>query len=251
MLALWLSSSSPTQAELLCKETNFDLVVIDAQHGFYAQDTICEIIKSVSPWRRVCVRVANSLNDADTCRFLDTGATVIIGPMINDRKACETLVKSCKYSPIGNRSFGPHRSRFVFPQFSTPKQMNDSIEVYAMIETKEALDNLDEILSVDNLNGVFIGPADLGLSLGYEPSSKPTGFVYDKIKHVKQRAALFNKKVGIFCNDVATSRKMYHEEKFDFVSVSTDFTLLLNATKSILHEVRKNSNHPTNEKSKL
>ena len=237
MLALWLSSSSPSQAELLCKETNFDLVVVDAQHGFYGQEIVCDVIKSVSPLRRVCVRVANSLNDAEICRYLDTGCTFIIGPMINDKKSCETFVKSCKYAPLGNRSFGPHRSRFIFPHFTSIKQMNDSIEVYAMIETKEALHNIEEILSVANLDGVFIGPADLGLSLGYEPSSKPTGVVYEKILYIKQKAKQFNKKVGIFCNDASTSKKMLQEEKFDLVSVSTDFTLLLNATKSILREI--------------
>ena len=96
------------------------------------------------------------------------GAYGIICPMVNKAEDAERFVQACYYPPVGQRSFGPIRA-LLYSGADYPSHANEHILPIAMIETKEALDNLDEILRVNGLRAVYIGPADLSISLGCTP----------------------------------------------------------------------------------
>ena len=100
--------------------------------------------------------------------MLDLGVMGIIAPMINNKNDCEKFVSYCYYPPIGQRSFGPMRAQLMHGSdyFNTA---NSNILSFAMIETEEAVKNLDEILAVPNLTGVYVGPADMSSSYGLQP----------------------------------------------------------------------------------
>ena len=101
-------------------------------------------------------------------KILDAGAYGIICPMINNRAEAEALVRASKYPPKGYRSFGPVRAS-IYAGADYADHANDQLIVMPMIETAEALKNLDEILSTPGVDGVYVGPADLSLALGCKP----------------------------------------------------------------------------------
>ena len=109
----------------------------------------------------------------------------IICPMVSNRKETENFVQACMYPPHGYRSFGPVRG-FLYGGSDYPKYANDEILKFAMIETKESLENLDEIMTTPGLSGIYIGPADLSIAIGEEPGfDKPEGTkAYSEISRI-------------------------------------------------------------------
>src|SRR3954466_7300504 len=101
-------------------------------------------------------------------KMLDAGAYGIICPMVNTRADAERFVSAMRYPPQGGRSFGPIRA-LLHAGADYPQHANATVIAFAMVETRQALDNLDEILSVDGVDAVYIGPADLSLALGCPP----------------------------------------------------------------------------------
>src|SRR5947209_16090906 len=103
-----------------------------------------------------------------TLKLLDAGAYGVICPMINTKAEAEALVGSCRYPPRGSRSMGPNRA-VLYGGADYWQHANEEILLFAMVETRQAVDNLDEIVSVDGLDGVYVGPSDLSMSLGKTP----------------------------------------------------------------------------------
>lgn len=243
-LVLWITSSTPRAVETLACESTADVVLIDAQHGAFGNDYALELIKSLSTAvgaTECAVRVTGDVSDAEVSKFLDAGATTIVCPMVNDRERCERFVSACRYAPVGRRSFGPYstkQTRMLFGKMGFDvNKANAAVKTMAMIETKKALENLDEILSVEGLDGVFIGPNDLGLSLGFSPTSSPKGEVLETVLRICERTKAKGKSAGIYCSDPQTAKAMI-KEGFDFVVVSSDLSLLVNGAKRVLAEAR-------------
>ena len=117
-------------------------------------------------------------------KMLDAGALGIICPMINTREQAEQFVGYCRYAPLGERSFGPTRAISVHG-VDYPSVANDQVIALAMIETRTALLNVDSIVATPNLTGVYIGPSDLALSLGFVPKlDHDEAAVLDAIKTI-------------------------------------------------------------------
>ena len=168
----WLSTDSPFVAEIMAAQ-GYDSLTIDLQHGFVGYDAARGMLQAmrasgVTPMVRV-----PWLNPADIMKALDAGAYGIICPMVNNREEAEQLVSYTRYPPHGVRSFGP--SRVTFSAGADYGQHADQeVLCFAMIETAEAMRNLDAIVSTPGLDGVYIGPADL--TLGLTGRKYPTGF---------------------------------------------------------------------------
>ena len=105
-------------------------------------------------------------------RALDAGAMGIICPMINTKAEAEALVRAGRYPPMGERSFGPYRASQYGADYW--QKANEEVLLFAMVETRQAVSNLEEILSVKGINGVYVGPSDLSLSMGKPPTLDPT-----------------------------------------------------------------------------
>ena len=106
-------------------------------------------------------------------KVLDGGAMGVICPMVNTRAEAEAFVAACRYPPAGQRSNGPIRAAMYGEAGIYQKTANDEILVIPMIETQEALDNLEAILDVPGIDMIYIGPSDLGFSLGLPPIARP------------------------------------------------------------------------------
>ena len=178
----------------------FGSVLIDQQHGLLDERTAFECVQQLEkfpscfPIIRVCDNTTALIS-----RALDAGACGIIAPMINNVEDAKRLVDQCRYAPVGKRSWGPTRALIVD---AGPEQANDYVKVFAMIETGEAIKNLDSILDLDGLDGAFVGPSDLSISLGVAPSGSPTDpTVVAAIKKVLEGCQARGKLCLLYCGD--------------------------------------------------
>jgi 4-hydroxy-2-oxoheptanedioate aldolase len=144
-----------------------DAVCLDLQHGLIGMDQANPMVAAiVAAHKPAIVRVL--WNDPGLIgQALDMGAVAVIAPMINSRAQAEALVKAAKYPPMGQRSWGGYAmvQSSGLSAADYLKQANTNTMVFAMIETQEALDLVDEIASVPGLDGLFVGPSDLSIAL--------------------------------------------------------------------------------------
>jgi 4-hydroxy-2-oxoheptanedioate aldolase len=216
----WTTIPSSWTAELI-SQVGFDVMTIDAQHGLATDlSSILPIFQAMQgsdtmPFVRL------PANDAAfAMRMLDAGAMGIICPMIKTREETERFVSNCRFKPSGERSFGPIRSSKINSDYFN--KSNDLITTMAMIETKEAVENLADIAKTENLNGFYVGPWDLSLSLGLD---KMADFedpklqqVFDKILNEADKNGLF---VGLHCGGVEEGLKM-EKMGFKFLTIFND-----------------------------
>jgi 4-hydroxy-2-oxoheptanedioate aldolase len=232
----WCAIPSPVTAEILGR-AGFDTVTVDLQHGlidYQVALTMLQVLQGLPapvlarvPWNEPGIIM----------KCLDAGFAGLICPMINTAEDARHLVQSARYAPLGGRSFGPTRANLVHGA-TYARTANEKIVLLAMIETREALSNLDAILEVEGIDGVYVGPSDLGLSLGYEPTLEPTApEVLEAISEILSRARAAGRIAGVHTGSPAMLRAML-AKGFHFASLLTDVRLFVNALSKSLAEVR-------------
>ena len=158
-LGVWCSAPSQNGAETLGR-SGIDWVLLDLQHGGATWDTLLGLIQAVElGGSSAVVRVPWS-EPHMIMRALDLGAVAVIVPMVSNREQAHAAAHAMRYPPLGERSFGPMRRRH------DPATGPAPVTCIVMIETAEGLANVEEIVSTPGVDGVLIGPADLGFALG-------------------------------------------------------------------------------------
>lgn len=223
----WCAIPSAVVAEMMGR-AGFDMVTVDLQHGLIDYPmalTMVQVLQGLPapilarvPWNEPGI----------IAKVLDAGFSGLICPMVNTAEDARALVQASRYAPLGGRSFGPTRANMVHGA-AYVKTANDTILVLAMIETAQALENLDTILAVPGIDGVYVGPSDLRLSLGLEPTLDPSApQVLEAIAQIGARAKAAGKVAGCHCGSTAMVRRM-QGLSFDFGSLLTDVRILANA----------------------
>ncbi len=161
-----LQLGAPLVAEVLAN-CGIDFILIDAQHGTFGSDTIIQTLMALSCGRAVpMARVAR--NDYTLIgRLLDDGVLGMIVPLVHTREDAVAVADACRFPPRGKRSWGWGRARVYGSDY--PDWIDEELFVAVQIESKEAVDNAEAILSVPGIDGCWIGPGDLALSLGIHP----------------------------------------------------------------------------------
>ncbi|MEM1119400.1 MAG: aldolase/citrate lyase family protein, partial [Bacteroidota bacterium] len=158
-------------------------------------------------------------------RLLDSGAYGMICPMINTKKECEKFVGACLYPPMGYRSFGPTRQR-IYAGLDYGNHANEETLILAMIETKEAVENIDEIASVEGLDGIFVGSGDLKLSLTGKAGHGNTSDLFDEaIGKILASCERHNIVPGIWCSSVEMA-KQQQAKGYRFIALKSDSMML-------------------------
>ena len=158
--------------------------------------------------------------------------------MVSNRKEAEKFVQACQYPPKGYRSFGPIRAS-IYGGSDYSKHADNEILKLAMIETKEALEKLDEILDTPNLDGIYIGPADLSLAVGEEPSfDKPEDTkAYKEILRVLDAAKKRKLIAGLHNGTPEYAQKML-DKGFNLVTVGSDSRYITAGAKTDLEKLK-------------
>ncbi len=167
LLAGWVSFADPLFAEIVAR-TSLEAVVFDMQHGLFGIDAVPGLIGAAAAAGCPAIVRAPVEDFASLARALDVGAAGVIAPMINSAADARRLVEFTKFPPRGRRSWGPGRAMALAGIATGPDyfaQADGFSVVLAMIETREGLEALDEILAVDGIDGVFVGPNDLCIAL--------------------------------------------------------------------------------------
>ena len=232
----WLSIPNSFTAEAFGK-MGWDSVTIDMQHGQNDYSTAIAMVQGLSNSNTVPMTRVPWNEPGIIMKMLDLGVQGIIAPMINTKEDCEKFVSYCYYPPIGQRSFGPMRAQLVYGS-DYYQHANDNIVSLAMIETKQAVENLDAILSVPNLTGIYIGPADMSSSYGLPPKfDVREDPVFSNIKMIAKKAKEKGKIAGIHNGSVKYMKEMM-EYGFQFTTLLSDFRMMTSHAESLLKELK-------------
>jgi 4-hydroxy-2-oxoheptanedioate aldolase len=235
-LNAWLALGSAYAAEILA-HLPYDSVTVDLQHGMQDFQVALSMFQALSTSNSVPMARIAANESWMVQRVLDAGAYGVICPMISTAEQCRHFVAACRYPPSGERSFGPARG-LLYGGRDYLLHANDCILTLAMIETPAGLKNAEEILAIAELDGIYVGPSDLALSLGRPVIPQVHQDIRDAAALLLRAAKKAGKRAGIFCPTTDFGREMV-TLGFDLVTVSTDAEILRNAASSVLDTVRR------------
>lgn len=215
----WLTMPSAIGAEVMAG-LDLDYVVVDMQHGLIDYSDSLALLASIAG-HSVTAVVRVPWNAPDHIgKALDAGAMGLIIPMVNSEAECRQAVEAATYPPQGRRSYGPTRAALVE---GTTYFDEAQVAIIPMIETTEALANLDAILSVDGIAAVYVGPADLAISLGFKPGSDDPAFLA-ALDHIVARSDAHGIVPGIHATTANAGDRL--DRGFRMVTVTTDIVAL-------------------------
>lgn len=212
----------------------YDGVVVDMQHGEHDLASATGVLRSVpGPLAHTLVRVPR-IDSGIIGAVLDAGAGGVIAPTVESAAQAAALVAAAKFPPAGRRSLGPLRPG-LYPGPDPLGAANAAVRAYVQIETAAGVAALDEICAVPGLDGVYVGPADLAVSLGQPPrldwADGPVRAAIDAVLASARRAGV---QAGIFCLSGAYARALADAGAVDFVGLGTDVGLLAGASKALI-----------------
>lgn len=224
LFSAWAMWPSALVSEAMAR-SDFEAVLVDMQHGLVGFSDCQAMIGSiVMAGKPALVRIPVE-GFAMASQALDLGAQAIVAPMINDVSDAEAFAKAVKYPPIGERSYAPFRACQLFDEADVNayvKAANKNCLALAMIETKEALDNLDAILAVKGIDGVFVGPADMSLTLlDGERVDMENAEANEAYRLVAEKTTEAGKIAGIYSPD-ADYAKRFEAYGYRLIAVGSD-----------------------------
>ncbi|MDC1212690.1 aldolase/citrate lyase family protein [Pelagibacteraceae bacterium] len=233
----WLQIPSGFSAEVMAHQ-GWDSCTIDMQHGVIDYSNALNMLQAISTTETTPLARVNWNEPGQIMKILDAGCYGIICPMVSNRKEAENFVQACLYPPKGYRSFGPIRG-LLYGGSDYAKHSDNEILKLAMIETKEALNKLDEILDTPNLDGIYIGPADLSLAIGEEPGfdRAENTAAYKEILKILELTKKKNLLAGIHNGSVEYAQKMI-SKGFDLVTIGSDQRFMSAGAKSVIEKIK-------------
>ena len=233
----WLAIPSGFAAETMA-QGGFDSLTVDLQHGVQDYQSMVACFQAIQS-HPVLPMVRVPWNEPGIVgKVLDAGAYGVICPMINTPEEARALVSYVRYPPKGKRSNGPIRAAIYGEAGGYQKTANDEILCMPMIETQDAIDNLDAILDVPGIDAVYIGPSDLAFSRGGVPALDQET---DEAMSTYQQILTATKKRGQFAG-IHTAKPEYAARMikmgFNMVTLSNDSGIMLNAAKAAVKVAR-------------
>lgn len=224
-IACWLQLGSPAVAEAIA-QTGIDWVVIDMEHGPGDLQTLIHQMQAIKGYGVAPLVRAPGNDPIAIKKVLDAGAYGIHIPYLHTKEDVERAVRACKYPPSGIRGVSStgRASGYALNAMNYLRQANDEILVLAAVETRSAAEHIEEFLSVEGLDGVFIGPMDLSTDMGYfgTPSAPE---VQEMISKVEKAVVSSGKVLAGTCGDFETAKKMF-DRGYTLVYAMADTALL-------------------------
>ncbi|WP_421952972.1 HpcH/HpaI aldolase family protein [Pelagibacterium sp.] len=242
----WLSIGNSFSAEAMAAQ-GFDCLTVDLQHGVIDYATAVHMFQAMGASGVMPMARIPYLSPSEVTRVLDAGAMGLICPMINTRADAEALVSYSRYAPNGTRSFGPTRATIsAGPGYDANAE--DELICLAMVETAEAMNNLDDICATPGLDGVYVGPSDLTLALtgrryrvGFDREEPE---IIEAIRNILSAARRHGIKAGLHTGSAAYAARAI-EWGFDLVTAATDVRLLAESAKLTVQALRAAQKKPS------
>lgn len=231
----WLSIGSSYAAEGV-GHSGVHSVTVDLQHGMLGFSEALLMMQAISATPATPMVRVPDLDPAKIMHLLDAGAYGIICPMISTPEQAADLVSACRYPPYGNRSFGPSRG-LLFGGADYVSKADETIMVIPMIETAEAVERIDEILDVDGIDMIYMGPNDLAFALDGNvntPREKSEAALDAVLKAANKKGI----PAGIFCGSAEEARKRA-AQGFHLVTPANDFGHLTRSMKEAVRFVKE------------
>jgi 4-hydroxy-2-oxoheptanedioate aldolase len=238
----WLSIPSTYSAEVMAHQ-GFDWLCIDTQHGVIDYSAAVPMLTAISttettPFVRVPWNAPSII-----MKYLDAGAYGIIVPMVNNRAEAEAAVAACRYPPKGMRSSGPNRVVYYAGR-DYQQHADDEVALIVMIETKEAIDKMDEILSTPGVDAAYIGPADLSLALGLAPRADNEDPIHvGTVAAIREACEKYGVAPGIHCAS-AKFAAWKASEGFKMVMLTSDIAGVSANASRLLSEMKGGTHMP-------
>ena len=226
----WLSIPSSFSAEVMAYR-GFDWLCLDLQHGVIDYQVAVTMLQAISATDTVPIVRVPDASFGFINKMLDAGAMGIIVPLINTAEEARAVVAACRYFPDGSRSIGPTRvSVSAGPEYA--QRANAEVACIPMIETKQALGNLDAILSVPGVDAVYVGPSDLSLTLGLPPGPDSGGAFEEARLAIAQACSAKGVVAGIHANAALAAK--HAAAGYQMITVSTDVGSLVRGAEADL-----------------
>lgn len=234
----WITLNHPSIAEIMA-DAGFDWLCVDMEHSvidyFDAQQLIATI---QSKGIKAFVRVGEN-NTRIIKRVLDAGADGIIVPMVNSKEDALKAIDAVKYPPRGKRGVGLARAQkygFGFEEYKD--NYADDIKLIVQIEHIDAVNNLEEILSLEEIDGTFIGPYDLSGSMG-KPGKYDDDDVKDVLMRYEEIAKKYNKLIGFHVVQPEYQLVLDKIEKgYNFIAFSLDTFFLGHIARNQMNKIK-------------
>ena len=229
----WINSGSSIVSELMALQ-GFDFLTVDVEHSAVDVPQVLHIIQGIRASNRGCLPFVRTegVEFSLVKRYLDAGAMGIIAPLVNTRQQAEELVRAVRYPPLGDRGVGYcPANQYGQNVRETFNKANDEIYAIVQIEHIEAVENIHEILSVDGIDGTFIGPFDLSASMGLTGHFDHPDFVSAR-QRILDACMETDIPAGIHIvepnPDEITARR---SEGFEILAYGLDLTMISNTSK--------------------
>jgi 2-keto-3-deoxy-L-rhamnonate aldolase RhmA len=236
-IGCFLGLGSPNVAELL-GHAGFDWLVVETEHNGLDSAEVEHMLMAIASSDAVPLVRAPSANPVYIQRALDIGGEGILVPLVRTAAEAEAIVRATRFPPHGTRSWGPLRaSRYTFDNRDYMDRANDNILVALILETREAVENLDAIAAVPGVDVIFLGPADLSLAYGVDFLTgihPPVEAAIEKMIAVCKRHG----KASGLGDTTAAGIRGWIERGCTFMTYSTDYGLLAGAVRDGLAELK-------------
>ncbi len=225
--ACWITLPEPLGAEILARQ-GWPGLVIDLQHGAIDDPGALRVLQAIHGTGALPIVRVPWLDPGAVMKALDRGAEAVICPMIEGVDQAETFVQACLYPPMGIRSWGPVRAG-IDGADAYASGANDRVAPIVQIETLGALEQLDAILELPGLAGVFVGPNDLAWALGHGPGSdREEPELVELLLDIPLRARARGVQAGIHCATAAYARRMV-DAGYRLITIGSDASFMKRA----------------------
>lgn len=234
----WCGIPSSWSAEILAR-AGYDSVTVDLQHGLIDYDAAVPMVQAISTTAAAPLARVPWNEPGIIMKMLDAGCFGIVCPMVNTREECERFVGACRYANSGGyRSWGPVRA-LVTAGSTYFEHAKDIVLTFAMIETAQAIRNLDDILSTPGLDAIYVGPSDLSLSIDGKPQGdyKDRPDLLDVLHRIVDACDKHGVASGIHCSSADHAQRMA-AMGFDLVTLLSDGAYLAAAVNADVQAMR-------------
>lgn len=233
----FLGLESASVAELMAR-AGYDWLVIETEHNGLDAAEVEAMLRAVEGSETIPLVRVPSANPVDIQRALDLGSMGVVVPMVRTPAEAVTIVRATRYPPAGARSWGPLRaSRFTLDSRDYMARANENILVALILETREAVENLEEIVGVEGIDAIVLGPADLGFAYGENFLDGPG----PNVAAATERMIEVCRRHGVACGVGSANPEevvRWRDRGCTFLTFGPDYALLLRAIAEGLLRIR-------------